>query len=46
MESPAEVLKDLQGLVTQEELELAQISFEIDARSIDQRTDRSCQTQE
>lgn len=36
IEVPAEVLKDLQGLITSEELEQAQISFEIDTLSADQ----------
>lgn len=36
IEVPAEVLKDLQALVTSEELEQAQISFEIDTLSADQ----------
>ncbi|EES73880.1 hypothetical protein POTG_01587 [Paenibacillus sp. oral taxon 786 str. D14] len=35
IEVPAEVLKELQGLVTSEELERAQISFEIDTLSAD-----------
>ncbi|WP_082865798.1 S-layer homology domain-containing protein [Paenibacillus crassostreae] len=36
IEVPAEVLKDLEGLVTRDELERAQISFEIDTLSADQ----------
>lgn len=40
VEVPAEVLNDLQGLVTKDELEHAQISFEMDTLSADQVTER------